>query len=260
MLPGPAVRSGGKRLRPRSPAGRALRAGGVVCCLGQGLPRSSPARQSPVAGSRRGSCSLPAFAADCGPACRAVHGSRDLPAGAVGRDACVLRVLEQSRAALRRRDVFAASSPWRAGPRAMLPGGVGGGQAEILTGLGLAVPAGSTCGTWPARWMANGGRWRSGSPGRDRRRACRSCPRRSAGSGLPAARLDAPGGPDSLKAAPRDGGGDAAAGRPAGRAACRCMPGPAAWMPAPMLPGPSSCAQDRSRSRRCWWPGHAAWG
>lgn len=71
---------------------------------------------------------MPAFAADCGPACRAVYGSRDLPAEAVGRDAYVLRVLEQLRAALRRRDVFAASSPWRAGPRAMLRDGVGGGQ------------------------------------------------------------------------------------------------------------------------------------
>src|SRR4029077_1685088 len=58
------------------------------------------------------------------PACRAVYGSRDLPAGAVDRDACVLRVLEQLRAAPRRRDVYAAPSLWRAGPRAMVLDGV----------------------------------------------------------------------------------------------------------------------------------------
>jgi hypothetical protein len=79
-----------------------------------------------------------------------VHGSRDLPAGAVDRDAYVLRVLEQFRAAPRRRDVYAAPSPWRADPRAMVLDGVAweAVRTEILTGPGLAVTAGSTCGTW----------------------------------------------------------------------------------------------------------------
>jgi hypothetical protein len=66
-----------------------------------------------------------------------VYGSRDLPAGAVNRDAYVLRVLEQLRAAPRRRDVYAAPSLWRADPRAMVLDGVAweAVRTEILTGL-----------------------------------------------------------------------------------------------------------------------------
>ena len=74
---------------------------------------------------------------------RAVYGNPDLPPGAVDRDAYVLCVLEQLRAALRRRDVFAASSLRWADPRAMLLDGPAweAVRPEILTGLGLAGPA-----------------------------------------------------------------------------------------------------------------------
>jgi hypothetical protein len=49
-----------------------------------------------------------------------------------------------------RRDVYAAPSLWRADPQAMVLDGVAweAVRTEILTGLGLAVTAGRTCGTW----------------------------------------------------------------------------------------------------------------
>ncbi len=62
---------------------------------------------------------------------RAVYGNRDLSPGAVDRDACVLCVLEQLRAALRRRDIFAAPSlrwAWPAGDAAARAG-LGSGPA-----------------------------------------------------------------------------------------------------------------------------------
>ena len=74
---------------------------------------------------------------------RAVYGNRDLPPGAVDRDAYVLCVLEQLRAALRRRDLFAAPSLRWADPRAMLLHGSAweAVRAEITASLGLAGPA-----------------------------------------------------------------------------------------------------------------------
>ena len=233
----------------------------MVCCLAQGLPpifSCAPVPGGPEAGEDPAACQrLQPIAAQ--PAARCMAAGTFPPKRWTGTptccaswSSCAPRCVAAMCSPHRRRGGPARGRCCRTAWEAVRP--------EILTGPGLAMPAGSTRGTWPARWMANGGRWRSGSPGRGRRRACRSCPRRSAGSGCRWHAWTPAGEPDSLKAAPRDGGGDAAAGRPAGRAACRCMPGPAAWMPAHMLPGPSSCAQDRSRSRRCWWPGHAAWG
>ncbi|GAT70050.1 transposase [Planomonospora sphaerica] len=73
---------------------------------------------------------------------RAVFGNRDLPEGAVDRDAYVLCVLEQLRGALRRRDVFACPSVRWADPRTRLLDGPAwqAVREETLAGLGLAMP------------------------------------------------------------------------------------------------------------------------
>jgi hypothetical protein len=130
---------------------------GVPGLLGlvQGLAR---VRQRPLARAEIDAALVPPVRG------RAVYGNRDLPAGAVDRDAYVLCVLEQLRAALRRRDVFAAPSLRRAGPRAMLLDGPAweAVRPEITARPGAGRARGSTCGTWPARWMPRGGAWAPG--------------------------------------------------------------------------------------------------
>ena len=116
---------------------------------------------------------------------RAVYGNRDLPAGAVDRDAYVLCVLEQLRAALRRRDIFAAPSLRWADPRAMLLHGPAweAVRPEIAAGLGLAGPPEEhlreLARSLDAAWREMG----SASPRQDRKPACGSCPRKGTGSG-----------------------------------------------------------------------------
>jgi hypothetical protein len=122
---------------------------------------------------------------------RVVYGNRDLPAGAVDRDPCVLCVLEQLRAALRRRDVFAAPSLRWAAPRALLLDGPGMGRRSGRRSpprLGLAGPAGEEpAGPGPladAAWRCLG-TWRrlrpaAGEPPVGLLHAQRASPRRSA--------------------------------------------------------------------------------
>jgi hypothetical protein len=73
---------------------------------------------------------------------RAVFANRQLPAGAVDRDAYVLCILERLHGALRRRDIFAAPSKRWADPRSQLLAGAGwqAVRGEVLTGLGLTGP------------------------------------------------------------------------------------------------------------------------
>jgi hypothetical protein len=73
---------------------------------------------------------------------RAVYHNRDLPAGAVDRDAYVLCVLEQLHRKLLVRDIFARPSVRWADPRAQLLGGTEwqAVRGEVLAGLGLDQP------------------------------------------------------------------------------------------------------------------------
>jgi hypothetical protein len=72
----------------------------------------------------------------------AVFANRRLPQGAVDRDAYVLCLLDQLRAALRRRDVFAHPSLRWSDPRAHLLDGADwlAVRNEVLAGLGLGEP------------------------------------------------------------------------------------------------------------------------
>lgn len=73
---------------------------------------------------------------------KAVYGNKDLPQGAVDRDAYVVCVLEQLYRALMRRDIFASPSHRFSNPRARLLDGKSwqAVREEVLAGLSLEAP------------------------------------------------------------------------------------------------------------------------